>query len=307
LKLNFKQSKMSQIKRYQFLANNDAIIPDCFESIYLNKKIYPNSSFSNENLNTKVIYVSLYPTYLKCKIGNENTLKTKKIVHNGPKGAGILLEDTYTAETYLKKHAKRQLKFINRDMKRLEASFSVSYEYNYGYITEEKCDFLLKTLYKMINKRFEQKNTPHLFMKTWHSKTKDLALLINKKKASLFVIYADNKPISISLNRHEGNSILFSQTHSYDMDFSKFGMGHLDLYMLLNWCINNDFDFLDLGVGLYDYKKKWCNTFYDIEYRIYYDKKSVLAMGIAQSEILKIKTKNAIKSILALYNININE
>ena len=258
---------MSQIKRYQFLANNDAIIPDCFESIHLNKKIYPNSSFSNENLNTKVIYVSLYPTYLKCKIGNENTFKTKKMVHNGPKGAGILLEDTYTAETYLKKHAKRQLKFINRDMKRLEASFSVSYEYNYGYITEEKCDFLLKTLYKMINKRFEQKKTPHLFMKTWHSKTKDLALL----------------------------------------DFSKFGMGHLDLYMLLNWCINNNLDFLDLGVGLYDYKKKWCNTFYDIEYRIYYDKKSVLAMGIAQSEILKIKTKNVIKSILALYNININE
>ena len=298
---------MVQIKRYQFLVDNDAIIPDCFEYVFLNNKTYPNSSFSNKHLNTKIIFVSLYPTYLNTKIGSENTFKSKKITHNGPKGAGILLDQPYTAETYLRKYAKRQLKFINRDIKRLETSFSVNYEYNYGHITNEKCDFLLKTLYEMINKRFKKKKMTHLFLKTWHSRTKDLASLINKKKASLFVIYANNKPISISLNRHENNSILFSQTHSYDMDFSKFGVGHLDLYLLLGWCINNDYDFLDLGVGLYDYKKKWCNTYYDIDYHIYYDKKSFLAMGIAQFEIIKIKTKNAIKSLLAICKININE
>ena len=80
-------------------------------------------------------------------------------------------------------------------------------------------------------------------MMEWDDNIKNLHALINQKKASLFVIYDGDRPISISLNRHINNSILFSETHSYDVEYSKYGLGHVDNYMLLNWCINNNFDF----------------------------------------------------------------
>lgn len=292
---------MSRVKKeqfiYDFLKNSKAVVPNCFEYLCINNNVFLNKNASKPNDLSDVIYVSLFPTFLDSKIVNESEYNSKKILHRGISGAGILLDEVYTPESYLLKHTKRQLrKNLKKSFSQLEESHKVTYEYNCGEISEEKCSFLLKTLHDMIKKRFEGKEEDHVFMIEWDKNIKDLHALINQKRASLFVVYDDDKPISISLNRHINNSILFSETHSYDQEYSKFGLGHIDNYMLLNWCINNNFDFLDLGIGVYDYKKKWCNTFYNIEYHIYYKKNSVITKVIAQYEIFKIKIKNLIKS-----------
>ena len=292
---------MAQLKReqfiYDFFKNSKAIVPGCYEYTYINNKAFLNKDALKPNQLNDVIYVSLFPTFLDSKIVNEAQYHSKKIIHHGISGAGILLDESYTIESYLEKHTKRQLrKNLRKSLKQLEASCKVTYEYNCGKISEEKCDFLLKSLHKMIEDRFGVANTNHVFMMEWDSNIKNLHELISQKKTSLFVVYDGEKPISISLNRHINNSILFSETHSYDAEYSKFGLGHIDNYMLLSWCINNHFDFLDLGIGVFDYKKKWCNAFYKIEYHIYYKKNSVKAKAIALFEIYKIHIKNFIKS-----------
>ncbi|WP_418603857.1 GNAT family N-acetyltransferase [Hwangdonia sp.] len=292
---------MAQLKReqfiYDFYMNSKAIVPGCYEYVYINNKAFLNKDASKPNQLSDVIYVSLFPTFLNSKIVNESGFHSKKIIHHGITGAGILLDESYTVESYLAKHTKSQLRTnLRKSFKLLEKSCKVKYEYNYGEISEEKCDFLLKSLREMIEKRFKTKNTQHVFMMEWDKNIKDLRELINQKKSSLFVIYDDDKPISISLNRHINNSILFNETHSYDVGYGKFGLGHINNYMLLKWCIDNHFDFLDLGIGVFDNKRKWYNTFYKVEYHLYYKKNSVKAKAIALMESYKIHFKNFIKS-----------
>lgn len=298
---------MSLIKQYQFLSDNNASTPSIYQYIFINNKKILHKNFIKDNEAPKVFYVSLYPTFLEAKLGYENYV-TKKIEHKGPSCAGVLFDKNYTIESYLNEFTKRQFrKNLRSAIKKLESSFNITYEYNFGNISQEKCTFLLKNLYIMTTERFKKLNKSSLFMKSWEDKTKDLDQLINKKEASLFVIYDNDKPISISLNRHENNSVLFSEIHSYNMDYSKYSLGHLDNYMLIKWCIENSYDYLDLGMGNLDYKKKCCNALYNWEYHIYYAKNSFAAVSIAYFEILKIKIKNFIKSILLLFKININE
>ena len=97
----------------------------------------------------------------------------------------------------------------------------------------------------------------------------------------MFVIYHDTRPISISLNFHYNERILFSDCASYDIDYEKFGLGHIDLYKHLEWCLENNYAFLDLGNGVSEYKSKWCNIFYNFHYFLYFKKKSIFAMAIS--------------------------
>jgi hypothetical protein len=152
----------------------------------------------------------------------------------------------------------------------------------------------------MIIKRFDNKKETHVFMMEWESNTKDLAALIRQNKSSLLVIYDKKKPISISVKRHIDNTILFSETHAYDMDYSKYSLSDLDKYYTLNWCINNHYPFIDLGIGLSYHKKKWANLIYDIQYKIYYKNKAI-ARVIALFEIAKIKIKNTLKQQIVYF------
>ncbi|MFI1771287.1 GNAT family N-acetyltransferase [Thalassobellus citreus] len=290
------------MKKHLFLWNyiTKGETPECYEELAIKNKIY--GAKNNIKISTKspiVTSVSLFPKFITPpKALNTYSLKTFK--HYGFEGAGIYIEieKNETIDSYMSSHFKTQLrKNIKRYINRLEKSFDIKYEYNFGNISQSKYDFLLTALKGMMTKRFEQKNMANIFLKKWEENTKGIYNLINKKKASLIVIYDGEKPISISLNYHESNAILFGHSGSFDVDYLKFGLGHIDLYLLLNWCLKNKYMFLDLGTGILDYKKKWCNTFYDFDYHLFYKKKSILAFIILSFEIFKIKIKNTIKLI----------
>ncbi|CAH8286193.1 acetyltransferase (GNAT) family protein [Mariniflexile fucanivorans] len=289
---------MKYVKREQFIWNfqNRELIPSCYEKVFFNSANYKNENTSNST--EPVIYVSLVPTYLKYTLINDADYTQKKIIHKGKSGAGILIDGDYTVDSYLQKFTKRQLRVnLKRAITRLEESFNITYEYNFGTITKEKYNNLLFELRSMLEKRFQEKNIENMFLREWELHTKDLFNLINNKKASLFVIYHSEKPISISLNMHIKNSILFAKINAYDTDFAKFSLGHLDNYLLLGWCLDNKYHFLDLGFGILDYKMKWCNVFYDFEYHIYSKKGSLITKGISFFEVSKIKLKNHIKRL----------
>lgn len=288
---------MKHIKRDQFIWDfqNHETIPNCYKKVLLNETVFTNETARANP--EPVLYVSLVPTYLDYVLVNHNAYHHKKISHKGKDGAGMLLNGENTVDSYLQKFAKRQLRInLKRAITRLEESFNITYEYNFGSITNEKCQFLLTEMRHLLENRFQEKNMENMFLKEWELHTANLEALIRAKKASLFVVYDEEKPISISLNVHIKNSILFSKSNAYDTDYAKFSLGHLDNYLLLKWCLENNYQFLDLGFGIMDYKIKWCNLFYNFDYHIYSKKGSFLATGIAILETTKIKLKNGIKT-----------
>ncbi|WP_083692393.1 GNAT family N-acetyltransferase [Seonamhaeicola sp. S2-3] len=290
---------MFKIKREQFIWEFTRIgkIPSIYKSIdFINCKFTNNKQITSNN--SPVISITLFPTFLKANLVNESKYVLKKINHKNFSGAGVNVIKSNSIDDFLKQELKSQIrKNLNRTITRLEKCFEISYNYYFGSITEEKLSFLLSNLKLMLEKRFDQKNMLNNFLSKWDINTKDLFNLINTKKASLFVVYDRDKPISISVNRHYNDTILFSDINGYNLDYSKFGLGHLDNYLLVKWCIENEYKFLDLGNGVVEYKKRWCNTFYDFEYHIYYKKGSVTALTLAYFEIFKINIKNTIKKL----------
>ena len=292
---------MPPIKRHQFLwdffKKSKGVIPSCYTALNFDDVTCKNKKVSKEDLNL-VNYISLFPDFFEPKLVDDTNYKLIKVFHYGMPGAGILLDKKYTYDSYKKEHIKKSfLKSFRRTLRRLETCFDISYEYNYGQISKEKYDFLLNHLFTMLNRRFNEKQTNSVFLDEWDKNTSNLFSLINEKKSSLFVVYHGDEPISISLNRHIDKNISFSECHAYNIDYSKFSLGHIDNYLLLNWSINNEVYFLDLGLGNLDYKGRWCNKFYDLEYHIYYKKGSIKAWLISNLEIYKIKLKNLVKKL----------
>lgn len=280
---------------WNFFKNSKGLIPKYYEYVNLDSKKCINKSPFTEH-SSKIIYISLFPDFFNSKLINQEKYNLIKVPHYGMDGAAMYFNKDYTYETYQKEFIKKSFqKTFRRSIKRLESCFNIRYEFNYGEISEEKCNYLLGCFREMLKRRFEEKETQSVFMSEWESNIKNLTSLINQKKSSLFVIYNDNTPISISLVRHIDKNISFAECHAYNIDYSKFSLGHIDNYLLLNWCINNNVYFLDLGLGNLDYKGKWCNKFYKIEYHIYYKKNDILSKIIVKYEVLKIKLKNFIK------------
>lgn len=288
------------LKREQFIwdfyKRSQGIIPNSLSEVSYNRTTFKNPNASKEKL-PLVCYMSLFPDFLEPKLIDPDNYNLKKIEHYGLAGVAMVISDSNSADDYLKVHTKRKLRSnLNRLMKQLEDEHTIKYEYNFGDISNEKCLELLTALHEMICKRFGNRTNDHVFMAEWDKNTQGLADSIRNKKSSLFVIYANGVPISISVNRHINQTILFSETHSFNIDFIKFGLGDIANYLVLQWAIRYNYSIIDLGNGILDNKRKWCNLIYDMEYLIFYRKKSIFAYLIAQIEAIKINLKNIVKS-----------
>lgn len=293
------------IKREQFIwdfyKNGKGKICSSFDHVSYNENIFNNNSRLSRHILPRVVYVTLFPGYLNASLFSSENYKLKKIKHTGFSGAGIHLDGYESADSYLRLFKKNELiKNLRKKRNRLYKDFSITLEYNFGEISEEKCTFLLKTLNDMISERFRGKLDQHSFLSEWDSNIKNMADLINNKKTSLFVIYANEKPISIQVNRHINNVLLFCETHSFDMNFSKYGIGNLNYYLNLDWGIQNKITFIDFGNGISYIKEKWCNTFYETHYLIFRKKHDLIALIIAYFEISKIKLKNFMKYCVSI-------
>lgn len=283
---------------WKFLKENKT--PFFFESVALkNGKTFPNKQLNNGTFNdTGLISISLCPSYLNYNLKSDSEYNKHYIANKNLHGAGIIIDKNTTIEAHLTHNiSSKARKNLKRYLTRLNNSFNIDYKYYYGDITKEKNSFLLAHLHKMLSKRFIDKKKENSFLLNWENNTKELFDLINKKQASFFVIYNNETPISITLNYHIKNSILFSECNGYNTDFKKFGLAHIDSYKLLDWCIKNKYQYIDLGNGLSDFKSKWSNSIYNFHYHIYYKKKSFRNRIIAYTEILKINLKNFLKKI----------
>jgi CelD/BcsL family acetyltransferase involved in cellulose biosynthesis len=237
-------------------------------------------------------YVQNVPTYLLPDL--HDGYRGKEYFRTS--GFAISLEGIPDVETYLNNQVKPKLcSSIRRQLRQLENRHTIEYKLYYGQIDKEEYNTLMQTLYEMIISRFRQKKQQNERVSEW-SKFESLFFpLINRKRASLFAIFDEGKPIALALNYH-CDRVFFYAISSYDVEYSRFGLGHTLIYRQMEWCLANDYRILDLSMGDLQYKRDWCNMPYQFTTHIIYKKNSTQALLLAMLKGQLLNAKNYLKS-----------
>ncbi|MEB8347221.1 GNAT family N-acetyltransferase [Flavobacteriaceae bacterium KMM 6898] len=282
-------------------------IADVYEKItYLenDQSLYEaTKATKNTNEKHKIYTIALVPDYLNLVLKNDKKHVQKTYSQNNL-GYAIRIKNIVNLDGYLKSQFKSNSKVIKRSLTRLESCFNIRYQIIFGSITKEEYGFLMSTLREMLIRRFAQRQDDNKKIKEWDlilDKTFDQ---IKNKEASLFIIYDNEKPIDISLNYHF-DKIMFSAISSYDIDYHKFGVGHVEMIKLVEWCLKDQYDFLELGYGDLDFKRRWCNHIYNFKYQVVYNQESLFIPIFAKMELYKLSLKEYLKGrkINMIFNI----
>nr|WP_299342964.1 GNAT family N-acetyltransferase [Allomuricauda sp.] len=219
-----------------------------------------------------------------------------KKLHQFNWGYSIDLKGFETIDQYLESQFKSKTRsIIRRYVSRLEKCFPIKYQMYFGKIDKKEYERLMASLEHMIRQRFNQRKEKHMEMNRWEAIKKEAFALINSKKASLFVIFDGHFPIEISLNYHCGKNV-FSSISSFDLNYSKFGLGHVEIYKQLEWCLENGHELFDMGVGGMDYKRRWCNHIYRFENWILIHNTSFWSKYLGSQEYILMRIKEYLKS-----------
>lgn len=275
-----------------------ASIKSNINSISINCKT--TNDFELEDYDTLVI--ELFPSYLSYQVDSRYAFDLQKIFR--VKGHCIRINKEENIEEYLKTNFKPNFRTsMRRRLKGLETCFDITYRMFYGYIKESEYNLIMNSLHTMLIRRFNQRNDNNLILNNWEDYYNTALAMINTKKASLFVIYDDTKPIQISLSYHN-DEILFLAIPSYDIDYAKFGLGNISVMKLLEWSIINEYSIIDMGFGSFDYKVKWCNKTYDFEHHLFYTKSSIHSRALVYFIGVKTKLINYLisKKVNVYYN-----
>lgn len=238
----------------------------------------------------KVLY-RMYniPPYLNLPISDATYRKIELLEID--KGLLTDLSSYKTIQDFVNEQfSSKKRKQIRSQLKRLETCFNISYKFYYGKIDQSTYDFLLSNSKALITKRFSQLNKSHYHLSNWDLIKNNAYNLILEKKASIFVIYDNNKPINICFSYHF-NNITYNILASFDTDYAKFSLGTIDVYKQLDWNISNGFKIFDMGIGESDYKFKWSNNYYDSKHHIIVKKKSILSNIVGLNLIIYLKIK----------------
>tara|TARA_R110002049_G_scaffold299634_1_gene489966 strand:+ start:11072 stop:12439 length:1368 start_codon:yes stop_codon:yes gene_type:complete len=278
--------------------NKNGVPNICEDLLFKTKnKTYFKASkkISQVNKDSSINSIKYIPGYLYATYRGEATSSTKVIRCIQEKGYAIDLEGVNQVESYIKKQFNRHSKNIKRSISKLDTCFNIRYSMYYGEIDKDLFDDLMQRLHQMIVQRFMQRNETSESIVNWSERCKRAYPLIKEKRACLFVIYDDKKPISISLN-YNFNLIHFNYISSYDIDYAKFGLGHINIYKQLEWCIANHFNIFEMGWGTLDYKCRWSNNIYKFEHHLVFSKKSIPTIVYAYYTAVKIKVKSYLVS-----------
>ncbi|WP_299554814.1 GNAT family N-acetyltransferase [Seonamhaeicola sp.] len=275
-------------------------IPPIYESIdytHNNKPFYEKPEKNSQEKESLVYYNKLFPKYINpTKISDD--YKLKKLEQSKLDGFGINITGTDSIETYLTNNIKPSSRSpIKRKIKRLELCFKIRSEFYFGKnLSKETFNNVIPELKRLLERRFAQRNDRNEALENWDNYVSETYQRIRNKEAMLYVMYANDTVIGISLN-FSIKAILIGHIIAYDIDYAKFGLGNTIVYKILEWCIANNYSILDMGNGEMEYKSIWCNAIYQYDYHFVYKKKSLPAYIIAYIQIVKMKFKNFLKVI----------
>ncbi|MFI1743912.1 GNAT family N-acetyltransferase [Thalassobellus sediminis] len=260
-----------------------------------NKTLYTTSNIEQKESNALTKLITLFPTYFSFNLESNKNLKVIKIKQQNLPGLAIKTDNYNDINSFMSDNFTPKVRTsIRRSLKGLETCFDIKYKMVFGETSHDDYTTIMESLKTLLTKRFNQRNEVNVFLNIWDDNFESIFKLINKKKASLFVIYADEKIIGVSVNYHFKN-IFIGDVIAYDIDFSKFGVGNTIIYKLVEWCLNNNYSLYDFGNGDLAFKKRWSNLFYSFEYHVFYNKNSLLSYLTAIALVFQIKIKNLLK------------
>ncbi|TNJ46477.1 GNAT family N-acetyltransferase [Tamlana fucoidanivorans] len=289
--------RASKYKFYDTLTQNNRVLPFyAYLGSALNETIFHQTTEPYEKLE-KAASVWLFPSFFNFKLHHEDQIHIKHVPQHKITGYAIVTNKHDTLETCMKAHYKKNFRAnINRLIKRLETCFDVTYEMYYGTITKTNYQVIMMALKQMLIARFNQRGDTNQVLTHWESYYSSIYDLILEKKASIFVIYANNKLIHVCVNHHL-KDILFISIPSYNINYHKFALGNISIYKLLEWAIAHNYFMLDMAYGDLEYKRRWANYFYTFEHHILWQKNNLKQALIAKFEALILQTKNKLKAI----------
>ncbi|MBT8393234.1 MAG: GNAT family N-acetyltransferase [Flavobacteriaceae bacterium] len=277
---------------------------------FQNKKINPflgsvfnkidNSEIININhvtissVGNELHEIKFVPPYFDVKL-SDNSSSYKHIKFYRIDDFMVNLEGYADIESYLKGIMNsKQRKQLRSKTRRLETCFPITYRFHYGAISRDHYDYLFKHLELLINRRFDQRQDVFYLQDHWSYLIEHTYQLILEKRASFFVIYDGEKPISIGLSYHFQN-IMQSLISSYDIDYSKFGIGQLANLKKIDWCFKNNFKIFDLMWGEVSHKLFWCNSIRPYEHHFIYKNNLLFKSAYVQLLINLYRIKDYLK------------
>lgn len=250
-----------------FFIKND--FPNVLRRISFNYNSFHSEIMLDKKMEDGVpaVYIAnLIPTYLMFE-----TLEAygEKKISQSNKGYAIFLEGYSDVNTYVSDVFKKNSNQIIRKLNRLEYCYSIQFKVFNENINTIEYQTLMSHFKKMLTARFHQRNDRNENLDNWDSLVKETLPLLKKKRASLFIIYENKIPISITLGYHF-NQVLFSSIPAYDIAFSKYGLGNIAIFKTVQWCLENDYKILEMGYGDLEYKRRWCNLIYNYDTIVFY-------------------------------------
>ena len=193
---------------------------------------------------------------------------------------------TYFQEAF----GSRSRSNLRRYSNRLENCFDIVYRHYFGGIEQAEYNRLFEALEGMLVRRFREKGENNYELQHLGHFKAVLRDMILDKKAHLFVIYHGKKPISIRINMFRGKTAFYIIS-GYDIDYSKFHLGFIDMARSIQWMFASGFHRYDLLKGYGYYKKKWTRDSYFCRDCYIYDRSSPLARVAARWGVLKSRIR----------------
>jgi hypothetical protein len=266
----------------------------------LNTDFSNDFNYKNDNGNIKypkkdVLIVKDIPRYLNVK---QQILPKNIKVFNLEQYSGFMIgfKEVESIDAYLKVRFGNSSRYkLRRSIKKLETSFNISYKMYHGDISKQEYDFIFEEFFKLLYIRSIEKGISNNFqIKRKNFYYKLVYPLILKRKASFFVIFNGKNPIDVCLNFHNKNFV-YQLIRTYDINYSKFNTGYIDLIKQIEWCVDNKISFINFSYGDYYWKRRWCNTVYKYDYNIFYNSKSIKSMTKAILYITEFKIRHVLR------------
>lgn len=282
----FNHNKKSE--NFDFLTNV-SFFKRSWEPFYTNvgknltKGIYYELNYKATDFKNKVFLIYDIPEFFN--VPNLDPSKTDLRCKSIYQYDGFLLdfENYKTSQDYIKSRiSSKNIRGYKSRKRRLEDCFNISYKFHSNDLDRSSFEILFKQFHGLLTKRFADKqfNYHHLRSDKWAFYREYVFEMLQKKQATLFVIYNDDIPIAITLNINS-DTVVFVSITVFDTDYYKFNIGKISIIKIIEWCYENNMKIADFSKGYFDFKEEWGNVQYHFDYHILYDSKSLFAKTIA--------------------------
>lgn len=214
---------------------------------------------SQKNLD-KPLLLSSMPGYMKGQYVRGGSLKVKTIKTFPGSLINLKAYPNYRSYLDMRFTGKQRAQF--RSSKALlHHCFEIVHRVYFGAIDKPEYNRLFETLKEMHLARLAHKGCTDDTAGMWALYQASAYQQILDQEACLSVVYHGDRPIAISLNFILGK-VVHGFNRSFDMAYSKFGLGTIELLNMVEWCFGQGFEILDFMKGEYNYKNKFTDTPY---------------------------------------------